>query len=186
MEDAAIVALYWTRDEEAIAQTRTKYGPYCHSIAQNILGSREDAQECVNDTYRGAGNAMPPQRPALLPAFLGKITRNLSLKRWRERTAEKRGGGQVPLALEELAFAIPSGDSPQAAVEAKELAQTIDRFLRGLPKTERQIFLRRYWYLESIEAIAAAFGFGQSKVKMMLLRTRKKLKGLLEKEGIVL
>ena len=185
MEDRSIVDLYWARDEEAIAASRDKYGAYCGAIARNILTDAEDVPECVNDTWLGAWNAIPPQRPDFLGAFLGRITRNLSLKRWRRQTAQKRGGGEVPLALEELSRALPAGEDPAAVYESKEVAQSIDRFLRGLPKLVRQLFLRRYWYLESIAGIADSLGYGESRVKMSLLRTRKKLKQYLEQEGIV-
>ena len=178
MEDRRIVDLYWQRDETAIAETENKYGRFCFSIANNILRNREDAKECVNDTWLGAWNAMPPHRPEILSTFLGKITRRLSLRKWRARTAEKRGGGSMELSIEELEECIPSG---QRIDEGLEIIST---FLEALPPEERRVFMRRYWYFDSIRDISRRFGFGESKVKMMLKRTRDKLLICLQKEEI--
>ncbi len=183
MEDSQIVQLYWARSEEAIAETDAKYGRYCQSIAWNILSSREDAQECVSDTYLTAWKAMPPKRPAILSTFLGKITRRLSIDRWRSRSAAKRGGGEIILALEELEECVPGMEDVQKELERKELARIFNRFLSTLPETERNVFLCRYWYLDPIGNIAENFGFSRSKVTSMLHRTRGKLKTSLEKEG---
>ena len=186
MDDAKIVQLYWDRDEQAIPATSEKYEGYCMSIAKNILGNKEDAEECVNDTYLHAWNSMPPHRPDLLSAFLGKITRRISLDKWRRSTAEKRGSGEVPLSLSELTDCIPDSKSIDENLQAEELAKLIDAFLRTLHPVERSIFLCRYWYFDTVADIAKQFGFGQSKVKTMLLRTRRKLKTHLEKEGITI
>lgn len=186
MDDNKIIELYWTRDERALEATRTKYGHYCYTIAYNILHNREDSDECVNDTYLGAWNSIPPHRPQLLSTFLGKITRNLSLKQLRTRSAQKRGGGEAALALEELEECIPSQSSTEEAILEEELTKTLDIFLRTLPETERRIFLCRYWYFDSISAICIRYGFGKSKVKMILLRTREKLRHYLEQEDIYL
>ena len=184
MDDRAIVQLYWDRSESAIIETDRKYGPYCRCIAHNILNDPEDAKECVNDTYLAAWRAMPPKKPAILSTFLGKITRRLSIDRWRIRTADKRGGGALPLALEELGECAGT-DTPETALEQKELAIRFNRFLASLPETERSVFLCRYWYLDSVGQIADYFGFSQSKVTSMLHRTRKKLRETLKKEGYV-
>ena len=185
MEDEKILALYWARDEKAVEETAAKYGRYCYSIAYNILTSREDAEECVNDTYAAAWDAMPPHRPAVLSAFLGKLTRRISIDQWRRRNSEKRGGGEVPLVLEELKDCIaPEGDA-QARLEGKLLAEAINGFVGTLPRTEQQVFLCRYWYLDSIESIARQFGFSQSKIKSMLHRTRGKLRTALNREGFL-
>ena len=183
MDDDRIVALYWSRSEAAITETAAKYGSYLRSISFSILGSREDAQECVNDTYHDAWNAMPPHRPSVLSAFLGKITRRISIDRWRKRNAEKRGGGELPLALEELEECVSGSGSVEDEVQRKELEQLLDRFLDALPVTERRVFLRRYWYLDSVQSIARQFGFSRIKTASMLHRTRAKLRALLEKEG---
>ena len=186
MEDSQIVALYLERSERAIDETAAKYGNYCFSIAKNILGNSEDAEEAVNDTYIGAWNAIPPHRPAILSSFLGKLTRRIAIKRWRKSQAQKRGGGETTLALEELAGCIPAADSPEREMETAELSQVLNRFVQELPQPERNVFLCRYWYLDPIRDIAQRFGFSQSKVKSMLARTRKKLQTHLQKEGIEL
>lgn len=185
MEDTQIIDLYFARSEQAIQETDNKYGGYCYSIAYNILANREDSEESVSDTYMAAWKAIPPRRPAIMSAFLGRITRHLSLDRWRSRNAYKRGGGEVPLALEELDECISGGETPEAALERKALALTVNRFLDSLPETERNVFLCRYWYLDPIDRIADNFGFSHSKVTSMLHRTRGKLKMLLEKEGLL-
>lgn len=184
MDDLQIVELYWARAEEAIAETQNKYGPYCYSIAFNILCSREDACDAVNDTYMGAWNSMPPHRPSVLSTFLGKITRRISINMWKRRRTEKRGGGEMPLALEELSDCVPSSSDVEREMEEKQLSALLNSFLLGLRETEQQVFLCRYWYLDSITSICERFGFSQSKVKSMLARTRKKLRLYLEKEEI--
>ncbi len=182
MEDSKIIEMFLSRDENAIAETDKKYGKYCYSIAFNILGNNSDTEECVNDTYLGAWNSIPPQQPQIFSAFLARITRNLSLNKYRSKTAEKRGGGTAA-ALDELYDCIPSGNTVLDALEAKELAQIIDIFLRGLSQEERYIFLRRYWYFDTVKAIGAVLSMSDGQVKMKLLRTRKKLLLKLEKEG---
>lgn len=186
MDDQQIIELYWNRSDEAIAQTQKKYGRLCYKIAYNILGSHQDSEECVNDTYLRAWDVIPPKRPQKLSAFLCRITRNQALKRYESNTAEKRGGGQVTLALEELAGCIPDADSLTHITEQRELTRQLNEFLSKLPTETRGIFLRRYWGLESVRDIARTLGLGESKVKVTLHRTRKKLKAYLEQEGIVL
>ena len=183
MDDRQIVDLYFQRDEQAIRETAKKYGTYCFSIARNILQNTADAEETVNDTYIGAWKSIPPHRPALLSTYLGKITRRLALKRWTANRTRKRGGGETALALDELAGCIPSRFDMESRMEMAELTKILNGFVRNLPQSEQQVFLRRYWYLEPIADIALAYGFTQSKVKSMLLRTRKKLYAHLQKEG---
>lgn len=184
MEDHQIVALYLQRNERAIEETAAKYGNYCFSIARNILDSREDAEEAVNDTYLGAWRAIPPHQPAVLSTFLGKITRRAALKRWNQSRTQKRGGGETALVLEELSDCICDKGSAETAIEAAELTQLLNRFLQALPQTERTVFVCRYWYMDPIRDIGQRFGFSQSKVKSMLARTRTKLHTYLKKEGI--
>ena len=184
MNDKSIVDLYFSRDEEAITQTDKKYGRYCYSIAYNILMSREDAEESVSDTYMTAWRAIPPRRPSVLSTFLGKITRHISIDRWRERVATKRGGGEVTLALEELEDCVAGRQNVEMEYERKELIRAYTKFLDSLPITERRVFLCRYWYVDSVDTIAAKFGFSQSKVKTMLYRTRAKLRKQLAEEGL--
>lgn len=185
MEDKQIVALYWARNEQALTETAAKYGSYCFSIAYNILSSREDADESVNDTYMSAWERIPPHEPSVLSAFLGKLTRRISLNRWRNQSRKKRGGGQVILALEELHECISSGEDVARRVEQKELTRAIAVFLDTLPEAEREVFVCRYWYLADIRKICSVFGFTESKVKSMLHRTRIKLRAHLKEEGLV-
>ena len=184
MEDHAIIELYWERSEDAISKTAAKYGGYCYTIAYNILSNNEDAEESVNDTWLAAWNTMPPRRPKLLAAFLGKMTRYISLDRWKNRTARKRGGGEVPLVIEELEECISGEDSVEKEYLQKEFAKSLNQFVEDLPDVERKVFLCRYWYMDSIETIAERFGFSESKVASMLHRTRGKLRKMLEQEGI--
>lgn len=182
MEDTRIVDLFWARSEDAISETSAKYGNYCYSIAYGILADNEDAAESVNDTYFDAWNTMPPHRPAILSTFLGKITRRISIDKWRGRTAEKRGGREITLALDELSECIPSRYSVEDEIELADLVKVIDSFVMSLPPMQRRVFICRYWYLDSVSTIAKQFGFSQSKVKMMLHRQRTKLLAALEKE----
>lgn len=184
MDDQQIIELYWNRSEDAIAETAARYGKFCYRIAFHILSNQEDSDECVNDTYFRAWETIPPTRPNIFSAFLGKITRNLALNRYAYLTAEKRGGSQIPLALEELAGCISAGKSPDQIAQDQELADGLNHFLRGLSAETRILFLQRYWNLMSIKEIAEAHGMSQSKVKMSLLRTRKKLRQFLETEEI--
>jgi len=183
MTDTEIIELYWTRSEAAIARTAARFGKYCMAISMNILKSREDAEECVNDTYLSAWNKIPPQRPAAFSAFLGRITRNLSLDRYRARTSKKRGGGEIDLLLSELDECIPSAGSVESSMEKGALGEIIDRFLSEISAEERIVFVRRYWYGDSISNIARRFSVGEGKVRTGLFRTRNKLKDYFEKEG---
>ena len=186
MEDARIVDLYWARSERAIGETSTKYGKYCYSIAYGILTNAEDADESVNDTYLKAWDSIPPHRPTVLSAFLGKITRRISIDKWRSRNAGKRGNGEIVLALDELSECVPSTNSVENAVEMAELEQVIDSFVMSLPAVERRVFICRYWYLDSVNEICQQFSFSHGKVTMMLHRTRGKLLLYLKKESVIL
>ena len=183
MDDAAIIGLFFARDERALRECERKYGRVCRAAAKKILRSPEDCEEAVNDTWAGAWNAIPPQKPQVLSAFLCGITRNLALKRLRENSAAKRGAGETPAALEELEECISAGQTPEQAVDAAMLAERISDFLAALPAAERRVFLCRYWYFDSVASIALRFGCTQSRVKMMLKRTRDALALQLEKEG---
>lgn len=184
MEDQGILELFLQRSEQAVVETDRKYGGYCYAIAYNILSSREDSEESVNDTYLTAWNTIPPRKPGVLGAFLGKVTRHLSIDRWRKLRAQKRGGKEMILALEELGdCADPEGLEGQ--LSQRELARVLNSFLNSLPETERNVFLCRYWYVDSIEAIVRITGFSQSKVTSMLHRTRQKLWKKLGEEGLV-
>ena len=183
MEDQAILDLYFARDELAITETDRKYGSYCYSVANRILGSVEDSEETVSDTYYHTWNAIPPQRPTFLRLFLAKITRNLAFARWRKLSAAKRGGGETEFVLEELAGCIPGREQIDDGLNAVELAKTIRTFLDTLPDREQDIFLQRYFYVEDPETIARRHKIRQSNVNLILCRTRAKLKTYLKQEG---
>lgn len=180
MDDNAIIELYWQRSDTAISESEKKYGRYCHTIAYNICGSDDDAEECVNDTLFRAWNLMPDKRPTSLGVFLCRITRNLALNRVKAETRQKRGGGEFALALDELAECIPAEQNVEHEVEQRELQAAVRRFAATLGDAEKRIFLLRYWYLAPVKDIAAALGFTESKTKTMLFRTRKKLKAFIE------
>ncbi len=184
MEDQEIYALYWKRNEQAIAATHQKYGSWCRGIAHRILNVKEETEECVSDTYLTVWNNIPPQRPQVFRAWLGKITRNLALTRYRRLTAEKRGGGETPLVLAELSYCVSGDPGADVAVESKEVTRVLNQFLADLPETQRNIFMRRYWHMASIAEIANVYHMSESKVTSMLFRLRKQLRALLEKEGV--
>lgn len=186
MEDSRIVELYWRRSGDAISETSRKYGRYCYAIAYNLLSNSRDAEECVNDTWLGAWNAMPDNRPQYLAPFLGKIARRLALNRFRADRAEKRGGGELPLVLEELEACVPAVSSTAQVVEDGVLEEEINRFLRTLPPRDRDVFLWRYWYGEPLAEIANRCGLKLNTVKTSLYRTREKLRRHLEQEGYAL
>ncbi len=186
MKDEEIMELFWNRDEAAIAATADAYGSYCYTIAYNILHCNEDAEECVNNTYWKAWKSIPPHRPNRLATYLGKITRNLALDRVKLLTAQKRGLGQTELALSELEDCVSAEASAEQALDELVLADAIEKFLYGLPKAERNLFIGRYWYLYPIRDLAAAYKMREGNVASMLYRLRKKLKLHLEKEGIPL
>lgn len=175
MDDAKIVQLFLERNEQAIPATADKYGNYCTSIAKNILGNLEDAEECVNDTYYNTWNAIPPHRPQMLSAFLGKIVRNLAFNRYKCNTADKRGGGEIVLVLDELTDCVSGKDDVEQAYEYKELVAAINDFLDTLPAEKRNIFVCRYWYTDSISDIAARYDMTYAAVSMTLNRLRTKL-----------
>ena len=186
MTDADIVTLYWARDEQAIAQTAQKFGAYCRKIAMNLLGSQEDAEECENDTWMAAWNSMPTNRPARLAPYLGRITRNLALDRFDRAAAQKRGSGQTCAPLDELAECVAAPGSVEDSFDAAETGRLISAFLRRQSPESRIIFLRRYWYGQSVADIAAGMNCGEGKVKSSLFRTRKALRTYLEQEEVFL
>lgn len=185
MDDQKIIALYWARDPQAIACSQEKYGPYCFAVARNIVEDRRDAEECLNDTWLHAWKGMPPHRPNVLQLFLAKITRRVALNRWKAGRAQKRGGGQMELVLEELAQCAGPGPSVEEEVMARALGESIAAFVRALPKREGDVFTRRYFFTEPMEAIAARYGLTVNHTAVLLSRTRKKLKEHLRKEGFL-
>jgi RNA polymerase sigma-70 factor (ECF subfamily) len=183
MEDTQIIQLYLNRDEKAISETSIKFGNYCNSIAINILNNWEDAEECVNDTYLCAWNSIPPTRPTSLKVYLGRITRNLSFNIYKKMNAEKRENGQTALVLDELAECVSGGCEPEQEFLQKELICSINNFLRALSKEKRIIFVRRYWYSDSISDIADRVGKTENSVSVTLNRLRKMLNIHLRERG---
>lgn len=183
MEDEKIVDLFWERSESAIIETEKKYGQYCKTIAINILGNSEDAKECENDAYHALWNTIPPNRPSVLKAYLGRILRNIAIDKYDYNTAQKRNS-KFDLILSELEECIVSPANVELQYEQGEIAKRISEFLWTIDKENRIVFVRRYWYSDSIASIAAQFGMSESKVKSMLFRMRNRLKIYLEKEGV--
>ena len=184
MTDTEIINLFFERSEQAIEELAKKHGNAVARVARNILGNAQDTEECVNDTYLGTWNAIPPHHPLNLSTFIGKICRRLSINKWRSLSADKRGGGQATLSFEELEACIGDHTLNQNAKDTV-LADTINQFLSELKESDRKVFVCRYWYFDSIEDIAARFSFSPSKTKMILKRTRDKLRDYLTKEGVM-
>lgn len=183
MEDKLIVDLFLERSEDAIKETKEKYGRYCFAIANHILQSECDAEECVNDTYVSAWESIPPHKPEVLSTFLGKITRNISLNRYYHNHAMKRSPN-VEVALDELDDVLSDENQFDSVAEETVLKDLINRFLSSLSKRNRIVFVRRYWYLDSVKEISKNCGLSESNVKVTLSRVRKSFKSFLEKEGI--
>lgn len=183
MEDNAIIKLYWDRDEGAIAATDRVYGKLCRGLSYNIVNNWEDAEECTNDTFHRAWDTMPPQRPNSLRAYLCRIVRNLSIDRWRRRNSRKRGEG-MELLLEELEGCLPAIPSAEQEVEGLLLKEVLENWLDSLPREDRALFLRRYWYGDRVDALAKWRGCSPNQVSQRLLKLRKALKIKLEQEGV--
>lgn len=183
MDDNMIIELYWQREQSAIVETDKKYGRYCRTIANNILFSHEDSEECVQDTYMRAWNAMPPSRPNVLSAFLGKITRNLAYNRYKANNAVKRGGGQMSLVLDELSDIIPDKNGVEEQIDRNALAEALNEFLAGQTPLNRGVFICRYWYFDPIEEISRRFDVSENNVYVILSRTRERLRKFLQEGG---
>ena len=183
MEDKDIVRLYWDRNERAIDETSAKYGSYCTSIAMNILNNREDAEECVNDTYLNTWKSIPPHKPNMLSTFLGKIVRNLSFNKYKHIHSIKRGGDEISLILDELSEIVSGKETVLDNVLRNELIKTIDNFIKTLSEEKRYIFIRRYWYSDSIKAIAAECSRTENSISVELNRMRNKLRKYLAERG---
>ena len=182
MEDKQIIEELFNRKEEALSQLDSKYGRLCFSLARNILGNHEDCEECVNDAYLGVWNSIPPNRPESLMAYLCRIVRNLSLKKYRYNTAEKRNS-QMDVAIEELSGILPSGEDVEGQVEAGELTKTLDSFLEQLKQLDRVVFMRRYYFSDPYDVIAADTGLTVKNVSVKLTRIRSRLKTYLAERG---
>ncbi len=183
MDDREIVELYFKRSEKAIEESDKKYGMHCYCIANRILNDEEDAKEIVNDTYLKAWNTIPPNKPSSLYSYLGMLCRQLSLNKYKEKTRKKRGGHTVDIAIYELENCLAS-ESVSDIWDKKYLGSILNRFLEELPKRNRMIFIRRYWYMDSISTISKSFAVSEASVKIILFRTRQRLKKYLKKEGI--
>ena len=183
MEDIKIIELYFQRNEQAIEETAKKYGLFCHSIAKNILCNNEDAEECVNDTYNNAWNAIPPTKPTNFKIWLGKVVRNIAVNLWNKNHAQKRNAGMSVL-LSELEDCIPSLETTEQEISEKELSKIIENFLRSLDKEDRTLFIRRYWNGISLKALAKENSLSPSKLAQRMFRLRLALKNTLEKEGV--
>lgn len=185
MDDEQIIALFFERSEQAIAELSKKYGTLCSRVAVNILNNEHDAEECVNDAYLGVWNAIPPQKPDPLCSYVCRVVRNLALKKYHANTAQKRNS-TYDISLEELAVCLPSAAFVEEDIEAKEVAGYINSFLQTLDHQSRILFVRRYWYADSIEELAKQFRTSRHTVSVRLLRIRKALRNYLIKEGVVL
>ncbi len=183
MDDEMIVSLFWARDERAIVETSLKYGRLCNHIANNILSNNEDREECINDTYFAVWNAIPDKHPSRFSVFISRIARNLALKKYEYISAAKRNPSAVT-SLEELGDCVSGTDNIESEIEKKHIENTINKFLWRLDEEKRNVFIRRYWYFDSIGTICKFTGFSQSKVKSMLYEMRHKLRKYLESEGI--
>jgi len=183
MEDREIVELFFKRSEKAIEESDKKYGRHCLCIANRILNNEEDAKEIVNDTYLKAWNTIPPNKPSSLYSYLGMLARQLSLNKYKEKTRKKRGGYTVDIAIYELENHLAS-ESVTDNLDKRYLGSVLNRFLEGLPKKSRMIFIRRYWYMDSISEISRTFAMSEASVKITLFRLRQNLKKYLKKEGI--
>lgn len=185
MTDEKIIELYFDRDEQAITLTKLKYESYLYTIAYNILSDKPDSEECVNDTYMGAWDSIPPHRPNVLKTYLSKLTRNISLKKLRYNTAKKRNNSQIELAIDELKDLECTAENVESKLDEKELVEFIGKFISKLEINKRRIFLARYWYFFSVRDIAKKLDYTESKVKTTLKRTRDKLFEELKKEGLL-
>ena len=185
MNDKDIVALFEKRDEQAIKECRAAYGSYCHGIALRILESQEDAEECVADTWIRAWNAIPPAKPCSLSSYLGAITRNLACDTYRRKHQQKRGKGEIPLVFDEKEGVFSQSTAPDEALNRKELAETLNRFLGTLSERDRNILLARYYFVYPVKEIAQKHGKSEKYVRVVLYRTLQKLKKFLEKENAI-
>ena len=184
MDDGMIVRMFLDRNEDAVAEAKNKYGKYVEYIANNVLHDRMESEECLNDVLYAAWKSIPPHEPGDLKAYLGKLTRETAIDRWRTKNRKKRVRSDVTVSLDEIGEIVAGGDL-DAALEGKELACEISRFLRQLDETKRRVFIRRYWYYDSVKSICARYGFGKSRVLMMLKRTREDLAEYLKVRGLI-
>ena len=182
MNDEALVAKFWDRDQDAISESKKQYENYCLYIAENILHDKQDAEECLNDTLLAAWNSIPPQKPQNLKTYLGKLIREIAINRWKKNRAQRRIPDESLVSLDELEDMVGNSEVEES-VEDAELSLQISAFLRSLKESERNVFVRRYWFYDPVDSICSRYGFSKGKVVMMLKRTRDKLAEYLKKEG---
>ena len=180
-----LIKLFFARDERAIEETQKQYGEYCFTIANNILGNDQDAEECLNDALFGAWNAIPPARPQNFGAYFLTLVRNFALKKYAAAHAEKRGGGQMTAALDEISEILASGEDVERDIDRRSMLDAVTRFLGTLPDYQRNLFVRRYYHTSSIAELAELFEMSESNVKVTLSRVRKRLRDQLRKEGLL-
>lgn len=185
INDDRIISLFEQRSEQAIAETASQYGALCRSVARNILGSNEDAEECFDDALLTVWNAIPPAHPQNFRAYLLRLVHNHAVNRWNAGKAQKRGGSHLPAALDELSEVLASREDIVDESERRELLEAVSRFLRGLPKHQRDLFVRRYWYAATVSELSALFDMTENHVKVTLSRIRKRLQNTLRKEGLL-
>ena len=185
MQEQAMLAMFRRRDESVLTHAQKQFGSYCYTIAYNILGNEQDAEECVNDTWLNLWNSIPPAEPESLYAFTAAVTRNLAKNRWKAAHRQRRGGGEAAIALEELLGEPAARDDVEREVDSRALGEALNAFLGTLSEDHRKIFVQRYWYFCPVDDIAADLGVTKSKVTVTLMRTRKKLHDYLEKEGLL-
>lgn len=185
MDDPSVVQMFWDRDENAVSESARRYGDYCFSIANNVLRDRRDSEECLNDALLAAWRSIPPQKPENLKTYLGKLVREIAISRWRSNNRQKRIRSDFLCSLDEMAEII-SGGAFDEELEEAELSREISRFLSSVDRTKRNVFIRRYWYCDPVESICRRYGFGKSKVLMMLKRTRDDLARHLKEKGFLI
>ena len=184
MDDERIIELFWQRDEKAIAQLNEKYGAFCYTVAFNVLSVREDAEECVSDALHRAWESIPPERPKLLRAWIGKVTRNLAINAWNREHAQKRGGFEF--LLDELEECVPASGNVESAADEAEIGAAVSRWLRAQQELDRALFVRRYWQGEPLNKLADEWGITPNRLAQKMLRLRRSLRSALEKEGITI
>ena len=185
-DDITIIQMFWDRDEKAIAATKEKYGHYCLSIAESILGNSEDAEECVNDAFLKTWDSIPPNKPSVLSAYIGKIVRNLSFNLYKRNNREKRGAGSIEPVLNELSDMIAGPNSTEDDFDGKIMSEAVNSFLSNLTEDKRKIFVCRYWYADSVKDISKRFGMTENSISVILNRLRIQLRNYLSERGIYL
>ena len=185
MKDTDIVGLFWDRNEDAVSETKKQYEQYCMYIAKNVLQNEQDAEECFNDALLAVWKSIPPHRPENLKTYIGKLVHEIAIDKWRKNNRQKRIKSEFALSLDEIENVVPD-NSFDEEIDGRELSAEISRYLNGIDEVKRNVFIRRYWYYDSIESICNRYGYGKSKVLVTLKRTRDGLALYLKKKGYVI